>query len=274
MGWLDYSFSSKKVEDSWAATMSNHVSTMERLLLPSPLLSYYYSEDPQEQQHLMLLLVCTGCFTLGVAVGRMRPLSRWQRVSSLQDLSSSQIGGSTGKSPSTAPFFRGRAVTVSDGDTLRFLHVPTYFHSTSVPKGENVSKHTWAIRVCTIDTPETAKFGNPGQPFGEEAKERLATLVLHDKTTIHIQLLTVDQYGRGVAQVRTGLCWPFYKYADQVLLEDGLAEVYRGSGAVYGSKGKEYYEALEHKAQKGKKGMWSLGNKRESAAEYKARLKK
>jgi endonuclease YncB( thermonuclease family) len=61
---------------------------------------------------------------------------------------------------------------------------------------------------------------------------------------------------------------------DEKMITAGLAEVYRGSGAVYGSKGKEFYESLESKAKQSKKGQWSLdGAKRESAAEYKARTK-
>jgi endonuclease YncB( thermonuclease family) len=56
------------------------------------------------------------------------------------------------------------------------------------------------------------------------------------------------------------------------MLKAGLAEVYLGSGAVYGHRGKEAYLALQEKAESSKKGVWSQKN-RESAAEFKARTK-
>jgi endonuclease YncB( thermonuclease family) len=90
--------------------------------------------------------------------------------------------------------------------------------------------------------------------------------------------LQKDQYGRAVAQVkRRGLLhywWPFTRYVDEEMLKAGLAEVYRGGGAVYGRKGKDAYIAMEQAAKSRKKGMWALGADRESAAEFKARMKK
>ena len=112
------------------------------------------------------------------------------------------------------------------------------------------------IRICTIDTPETAKFGNAGQPYGEEAKECL-TKLLHDKI-VYARLLQQDQYGRAVAEVRVRrfpilLFLPlFYQYADEIMLKAGLAEVYTGSGAVYGHKGKEAYIKMMERASQSK----------------------
>ena len=171
-----------------------------------------------------------------------------------------------------SPWLRGRVVSVSDGDTLRFYHLPTrLLHRATLPKGAKMSDITIPVRVCTIDTPETAKFGKPGQAFGEEAKKLLSDSIL-DKN-VQIQVLAKDQYGRAVAEVcfkRFGL---FHRYMDQVMLQSGLAEVYQGSGAVYGHKGKEAYLGMQERAQSKKLGIWSDPN-RESAAEYKARLKK
>jgi endonuclease YncB( thermonuclease family) len=130
---------------------------------------------------------------------------------------------------------------------------------------------TLPVRVATIDTPETAKFGKAGQPFGDEAKDYLSSLLLD--RTVKIQLLQKDQYGRVVAQVKRGSGYFFAKYADEEMLKAGLAEVYLGSGAVYGRKGKEAYLAMQQRAKDKKKGMWALGDERESAAEYKARIK-
>ena len=119
---------------------------------------------------------------------------------------------------------------------------------------------------------ETAKFGKEGQPFGEEAKEYLMSMMMDQM--VNIRLLQKDQYSRGVAEVQVGgpfFGWP-KKYMDQEMLKAGLAEVYLGGGAVYGHRGKDFYLDLQEKARKSKKGIWSQKN-RESAAEYKARMK-
>lgn len=214
-------------------------------------------------QTVFVSLACATSFFFGWRLAKTG--SSWRRITSISDISSSKIGAD-------APLLRGRVVSVSDGDTFRLLHVPTPFHSSRLSQGEKLSETTLPIRVCTIDTPETAKFGKSGQPFGQEAKKLLESLTLD--RIVKVRLLQKDQYGRGVAEVlRRGFFFGFpTKYADQEMLRAGLAEVYQGGGAVYGHKGKETYLAMEEKAKKKKKGMWSQKN-RESAAEYKARMK-
>lgn len=214
-------------------------------------------------QSVFLGVSCGVSFMLGWRLAKFG--SSWKRLTSVADIPSAKIGPDS-------PFLKGRVVSVSDGDTIRFLHVPTFFHSSHLQEGKKLSDETLQIRLCTIDTPETAKFGKPGQPFGEEAKQRLGSMI--QDRIVKIRLLEKDQYGRGVAEVmRPGFFFGFpKKYMDQQMLQAGLAEVYQGSGAVYGHKGKEAYLAMEEKARKKKLGMWSQKN-RESAAEFKARLK-
>ena len=55
------------------------------------------------------------------------------------------------------------------------------------------------------------------------------------------------------------------------MLKKGLASVYRQTGAVYGNLGEKHYSSIESKAKKSKAGMWKLGKKLETAAEYKKR---
>ena len=209
-------------------------------------------------------LACTGSFLLGWRAAKGS--ASFRRFLSVSDVPSSRIGPDS-------PLIRGRVVSVSDGDTFRLLHVPTrLFHSSQMKEGEKLSETTLPIRICTIDTPETAKFGKTGQPFGNEAKEYLESMIMD--SMVSIRLLQKDQYGRGVAEVqKSGIFfgWP-KKYMDIEMLKAGLAEVYQGGGAVYGHLGKEAYLAMEGKAKKKKNGMWSQEN-RESAAEYKARMK-
>mmetsp|Transcript_18652 Transcript_18652/g.26315 ORF Transcript_18652/g.26315 Transcript_18652/m.26315 type:complete len:278 (+) Transcript_18652:65-898(+) len=220
----------------------------------------------------MLITCCTTSFVVGYRVGRMKS-TVLTRFTSVSDIPSSYFGSCNAKDAAAAPILRGRVVSVSDGDTIRFLHVPTWFHSSKIPKDEKMSSVALPIRICTIDTPETSKFGKPGQPFGEEAKQKLQSLV--DNKMVSIQLLQKDQYSRAVAQVQCkgGFLGLFTKYVDEEMLKAGLAEVYQGSGAVYGHLGKQAYLDMEGKARKAKKGLWSQGDARESAAEYKARTK-
>ena len=84
-------------------------------------------------------------------------------------------------------------VSVSDGDTVPFYHAPL-FHSSHLHKNQKMSEVALPIRICTIDTPETAKFGKEGQPFGEQAKKNLQDIA--DQKIVSIRLLAKDQYGR------------------------------------------------------------------------------
>jgi micrococcal nuclease len=212
------------------------------------------------------LLVVTA-FLLGFWTGRLRPF--WKQYTDINDVPSSLFG-------EKAPSLRGRAVAISDGDTIRFLHQPTRFHPGQLKKGgKKTSEVALPIRLCTIDAPETAKFGKPGQPFGKEAKEYLQSLL--DNKVVRIRLLQKDHYGRGVAEVFITSCrFPFFffrrKYVDSQMLREGLAEVYTGVGAVYGILGKDEYLSMQEKARKAKKGIWSQKN-RESAADYKKRTR-
>ena len=105
-------------------------------------------------QKVVLLCFCVTSF----ALGRCASKPFWKRYESVLDIPKHYFGA-------TAPVSRGRAVSVSDGDTIRFLHTPTRLHPTDIrkEKKEKASEHALPIRICTIDTPETPKFGKPGQ---------------------------------------------------------------------------------------------------------------
>lgn len=198
-------------------------------------------------------------FGLGFWIGRVPPF--WKAYRDVMEIPKKYFGPN-------APVLTGRAVSVSDGDTIRFYHLPLFWQK--LPPGKmKVSKVALPVRLCTIDTPETAKFGKPGQPFGPEAKAELKKLL--EEKTIKVRLLQKDQYGRAVAQVMTGGALTS-THADEHMLKQGLAEVYTGGGAVYGPKGLDGYLELQSEAQEKKIGIWSQ-KKRESAAEYKKRTK-
>lgn len=230
--------------------------------------------------HSVLLITTAGsCFALGFSFGRMSFLPRVYR--NIRDIPSDLFQKQDGA------WLRGRVLSVSDGDTIRWYHAPTRWHSSQIhssnnnDKPEKLSDLTIPIRICTIDTPETAKFGNPGQPYGDVAHNQLSQLLLGK--IANVRLLNMDQYGRAVAEVKTREAfWPLSllwktTYADEYMLQAGLAEVYTGSGAVYGHKGKDYYVQLQRIAQNAKMGMWKQDSDqeepRESASQYKARIK-
>lgn len=240
----------------------------------TPDLSGYVNVSPQTQNVLdrahSLLITTEGAalfgsslalaFALGFKAGRVQPA--WRRFTQVSEIS--DVGPNS-------PFLRGRVLSVSDGDTIRFLHSPM-FSSSRLKDGEKLSDTALPIRIATIDTPEVAKFGKPNQPYGEDAKEHLSNMILDD--IVKVRLLSKDQYGRGVGQVVKPRLfgWLGGRDMDTEMLQAGLAEVYRGGGAVYGPKGKEAYIEMEGQAKREKTGMWADKN-RESAAEFKARMK-
>lgn len=202
-----------------------------------------------------------GAFVAGLCVGLLLPKLRqpFRRFSTVDDI--------------PMKFFHQErqlnavGVTFSDGDTFRARHVP--FGRGAGGYTGKASEHTLQVRLAAIDTPETAKFGNAGQPFGDEAKKWLTEHLTGKKLTL--TLLHKDQYSRAVCMVEYGR-WPFRRNVSEEILKAGFANVYRQAGAVYGGK-QEVFEKLETEAQKKKLGIWSQGKKFESSGEYKARLR-
>lgn len=272
MGWNPFEKNESPHSYDWAANDTSKSSSPS--LIPPPLRKYVQISpgtrqkleapwDLSDSQKIFVGAVSLTSFAIGFRAGRFQ--NPWRRFTAVTDIPSSYFGD-------TAPFLRGRVLSVSDGDTIRFRHTPSLFFQNSIlDKGEKLSEVALPIRICTIDTPETAKFGKSGQPFGDEAKGYLSSMI--ENKIVYCQLLQADQYGRAVAQVKFGVL-PFWQsYIDEKMLKAGLAEVYLGGGAVYGRKGKEAYLEMMESAKSKKKGMWSQGDKRESAAEYKARFK-
>ncbi|KAG7386535.1 putative endonuclease lcl3 [Phytophthora pseudosyringae] len=218
-------------------------------------------DDPQALLHHPSAPVVCGAFALGIGVGLVLPRLRrpFRRFATVEDVPA-KLFHEEGK-------LRATAVNFSDGDTFRARHLPLFRGAGSYDG--KLSDHTLQIRLAAIDTPETAKFGNPGQPFGDDAKKWLTSTLEGRKLTL--TLLHKDQYARAVCMVQYGR-WPFRRDASEEILKVGLGQVYRQAGAVYGGK-QELYEKLEEKARKKKKGIWSQGKKMESSSDYKARMR-
>lgn len=163
---------------------------------------------------------------------------------------------------------RGLVVAVADGDTIRIRHRPLWACVRPPPKGYTRADHSISIRVGAVDTPEISHQGRPAQPFGKEAMDFTKEQV-KDRPVL-VKFLARDQYGRLVASVEYGSLWR-RKSLSEELLKQGLACVYRQSGAEDGYDGKqEVYDKLEKKAMRSKKGMWSQGKDLVLPSEYKA----
>jgi endonuclease YncB( thermonuclease family) len=172
---------------------------------------------------------------------------------------------------------------VMDGDTIRVRHIPGFAlrRQTPVPlTTRGIADQTLSIRLYGVDAPELAKTNNKqtfSQPFAQDAKDLTTSLCWHKM--VQIVFLRRDQYGRAVCLVRTvpSPWWlPFPQKTKDLSMElarAGLAELYTGGGAEYGGQ-KQQLERLIGRAQGMKRGIWTLGSQRVSAAEEKRRLKR
>ncbi len=150
-------------------------------------------------------------------------------------------------------------VDIIDGDTYRVRHITRwrYWHTY---KG-SLKDNTIVVRIAAVDCPETAKFGKPGQKFGEESKI-FATQKLLGKPVL-VKLISKDQYGRVIGLVnykdsRLHIFTSSRRDISEELLRSGLATVYRQGGAQYDG-GVERWNKLEATATQKRKGMWVNG---------------
>ncbi|CAN0133083.1 unnamed protein product [Ascophyllum nodosum] len=164
----------------------------------------------------------------------------------------------------------GTVISVSDGDSIRVRHRPTIPLPLPGRKMEGkISEETLQVRLYAVDCPEIAHFGNPLQPFGEEAKQFTKDAV--QGQVVRLKLLRLDQYKRAICKVEHGT-WPFRKDVSEELLERGLGVLYRQGGAEYDGQ-KEHLAQIESKAKEKREGLWQH-TKGETPAQYKARIRR
>ena len=71
---------------------------------------------------------------------------------------------------------------ITDGDTVQAI----------TPEGTKLK-----VRLYGIDTPETTKGKIPGEPFGEDARDYLASLI--SQKPVRVEIRDIDRYRRMVA---------------------------------------------------------------------------
>ena len=202
-------------------------------------------------------------------------------------------------------------VKVIDGDTIRVVHIPGKDDVIRTSKGKSnvflgfgkastskqkkppreksggrakLSENSISVRFIAVDAPETAKFGNAGQPLALEAKQFVEEQLGGVGSKVNVVLLNRDrykrvlgsvEYGHGQGQEKGGK-----KRIEEELLKEGLGVVYRQGGAEYGDRGRAFFDRLEVEAQKAQKGVWErvytedgVELKMESPAKYKQRVR-
>jgi micrococcal nuclease len=119
----------------------------------------------------------------------------------------------------------------------------------SVLDGDTIDVATVGrVRLLGIDAPEVGRGFDTSAPFGREARERLAQLVLHRWVRLEQERSTRDVYSRHLAYVLTedGVC------VNAALVRDGLARV---SARVPLTRLPELQRA-EADARAFRRGMW------------------
>lgn len=165
----------------------------------------------------------------------------------------------------------GKVTRVGDGDNFRFYHTPGGYLTgwnwlRQVPTNRSELKdQTLSIRLCGVDAPERLHFGNPAQPYSEEALVWLKNYV--DGKNVIITPFSQDQYKRVVARAQIWK-WFWKKDVSAEMLKEGLAVVYEGKTTAEFGDNEQLYRRLEENAKKKKIGIWSL-KKHITPGEYK-----
>ncbi|MTJ52549.1 thermonuclease family protein [Anabaena sp. UHCC 0253] len=135
---------------------------------------------------------------------------------------------------------------ISDGDTLVL---------------RNADGQKFTVRFACVDAPEiphsqkekNSKITKDVNQFawGVKAQTRIEQLIQATNNRVKLNITDSDRYGRKVAEVRL----PNGTFLQQVLLEEGLAKVYR----PYLSKcpSKDIIQQAETQAKQQKIGIWS-----------------
>ena len=136
---------------------------------------------------------------------------------------------------------------ISDGDTVQAV----------TPEGTKLK-----VRLYGIDAPETQKGKIPGEPFGSDSRNHLATLV--NQKTVRVEIRDIDRYRRMVA-----VLWLGERNVNQEMLSAGMAE-------AYVEHLKQPYRApflqAEQEAKSQGKGIWSQGSSYERPSQFRRRM--
>ncbi len=106
------------------------------------------------------------------------------------------------------------------------------------------------VRMIGINAPETShrRYGKKGQPFGNEAKDRLRKFIEGKEVTLKEDREPFDRFGRRLAYVYL----PDGTFVNREMVREGYAETFRKFPFEY----KGEFSKLEQQARGAKLGMW------------------
>lgn len=106
------------------------------------------------------------------------------------------------------------------------------------------------VRLWGIDAPELARNGAPAEPFANESRDALASMVEGRSVTILLEPgETRDRYNRVLAHIIVN-----DDSAGALLVQQGMAE----SVERWRHRDTDRFEALELSARRAKRGIWSV----------------
>jgi len=136
---------------------------------------------------------------------------------------------------------------ITDGDTVQAI----------TPEGTKLK-----VRLYGIDAPEIAKGKIPGEPFGVDARDYLASLV--SQKAVRVEIRDTDRYRRMVA-----ILWLGEQNVNLTMIAAGMAE-------AYVEYLKQPYRApfiqAEQEAKSQGKGIWLQGSSYERPSHFRRKV--
>ena len=143
--------------------------------------------------------------------------------------------------------FTATVTKITDGDTVQAV----------TPEGTKLK-----VRLYGIDAPEMPKGKIPGEPFGNDSRAYLTSLV--SQTTVRIEIRDIDRYRRMVA-----ILWLGERNVNQEMLSAGMAEAY---SEYLRQPYRTPFIQAEQEAKAQGKGIWSRGTYYERPSQFRRRI--
>jgi micrococcal nuclease len=118
------------------------------------------------------------------------------------------------------------------------------------------------VRLYGIDAPETSKGRIPGEPFGNDSRDYLASLI--SQKSVRVEIRDIDRYRRMVA-----ILWLAERNVNQEMIVAGMAEAY---GEYLKQPYRTPFLQAEQEAKALGKGIWSQGNSYERPSQFRRRI--
>lgn len=118
------------------------------------------------------------------------------------------------------------------------------------------------VRLYGIDAPEMPKGRIPGEPFGNDSRNYLASLVGHQ--TVRVEIRDIDRYRRMVA-----VLWLGERNVNMEMISAGMAEAY---GEYLKQPYRSPFIQAEQEAKAQGKGIWSQGPSYERPSQFRRRM--